>query len=55
MVMHKRIERKREQLQIFNTDPDNEMDGTPDHELIFLHSKESSIFSGEKNPNNTSV
>ena len=53
--MIQRIERKREMLQIYNTEPDNEVAGTPQHELIFLHSKESSIFSGDKNPNNTSV
>jgi hypothetical protein len=50
-----RIERKREMLELYNTEPDNQVDGTPAHELIFLHSKESSIFSGDKNPNNTSV
>ena len=50
-----RIDRKREMLDLYNTEPDNEVDGTPAHELIFLNSKESSIFSGDKIPSNASV
>ena len=42
-------------MKIFSTDPDIEADGTPAHERIFLHSKESSINSGDRNPNHISV
>jgi hypothetical protein len=53
----RRFERnqERKQLEIFNTEPDLNNHANQAHEMIFLHSKESSVLSEEKDPINNSM